>query len=110
MRGVMEPVKIKPSVDYIETYADFASFAPLPGAEKNLICIHFIANKSIPAVLSQNDIPDQPGRANMQIGSVNELNQQCTVIMPMAQLKALQENIVLLFEQLEAQNSNEAKS
>lgn len=54
----MEPVKIKPSVDYIETYADFASFAPLPGAEKNLICIHFIANKSIPAVLSQNDIPD----------------------------------------------------
>lgn len=30
----MEPVKIKPSVDYIETYADFASFAPLPGAEK----------------------------------------------------------------------------
>ncbi|MFM2535975.1 hypothetical protein ACI50P_25625 [Escherichia coli] len=56
----MEPVKIKPSVDYIETYADFASFAPLPGAEKNLICIHFIANKSIPAVLSQNDIPDQP--------------------------------------------------
>ncbi|STL46395.1 Uncharacterised protein [Escherichia coli] len=46
----------------------------------------------------------------MQIGSVNELNQQCTVIMPMAQLKALQENIVLLFEQLEAQNSNGAKS
>ena len=41
----MKPVKIKPSVDYIETYATFASFAPLPGAEKSHLYTHFIANK-----------------------------------------------------------------
>ena len=40
----------------------------------------------------------------MQIGSVNELNQQCTVIMPMAiNPKALQEEYSSSFEQLEAQ-------
>lgn len=105
----MEPAKIKKSESYIETYADFASFSPVTTSEDSLVYIHFLTNKSIPVIVSQNEIPDQPGHANMQIGTINEINQQCAVLMSMEQLKALRDNIDLLFSQLEAHSSSGAK-
>lgn len=105
----MEPVKIKTAENFIETYADFASFSPAPASPDELVYVHFIANKSIPAVLSHSEIPEQPGQSNMQIGSINEIFQQCSVLMTLESLKSLRDNIDLLFSQLEAQKSGGAK-
>lgn len=105
----MEPTKIKTSDNFIETYADFASFSPSPTVPDKLVTIHFMANKSIPAVISQSEIPEQPGLSNMQIGSVNEINHQCSVLMTLDSLKSLRTNIDLLFSQLQGQQEGGAK-
>lgn len=45
----------------------------------------------------------------MQIGSINEIFQQCSVLMTLENLKSLRDNIDLLFSQLEAQKAGGVK-
>lgn len=101
----MQNVDIKLSDKFIETSADFASFSPVSSSDDKMIYIHFLKNKSIPVIVSQNEIEDEPGKANLQIGSRNELSQECTVLMGIEQLRVLSENLKSLLTQLDAQQS-----
>ncbi|BDS25383.1 TPA: hypothetical protein ONC27_001695 [Enterobacter asburiae] len=99
----MSSNKIQYSDSFIETYADFASFAPVTSSDDKLVYIHFISNKSIPAVVSLEESKEEVGKANLQIGSVTELRHECTVLMGMDQLKTFRDNIDVLLEQLKPQ-------
>ncbi|EKN3715424.1 hypothetical protein [Yersinia enterocolitica] len=96
----MSEVKIKKSEKYIDVYADFASFAPASVIDNSLINIHFITNRTAPAVLDQQTKPGEEGKANLQIGSITELVHECSVLMNIQQLKLLRANIDSLLEQL----------
>ncbi|EKN3637388.1 TPA: hypothetical protein ACLFOW_004339 [Yersinia enterocolitica] len=101
----MTVTAIKKSEKFIECYADFASFSPSAAADNSLINIHFVTNKTIPAILNEKD-SDEVGKKDIQIGSLTELIHECSVLMSIAQLKLFRENIDTLMEQLEIQKSN----
>ena len=101
----MQNIEIKLSDSFIETSADFASFSPVSSSNDKMIYIHFLKNKAIPVIVSQQEIKEEPGRANLQIGSRNELYQECTVLMGIDQLRTLNENLKGLLDQLDAQHS-----
>ncbi|WP_145531180.1 hypothetical protein [Yersinia kristensenii] len=96
----MSEVIIKKSEKYIDVYADFASFAPASVMDNSLINIHFITNKTVPAVLGQKSTHGEEGKADLQIGSITELVHECSVLMNIEQLKLLRTNIDSLLEQL----------
>lgn len=96
----MNVVELKKSEEYFDTYADFASFSPAAIEDNSLINIHFITNKMIPAIVGQKAALDDVRKSDIQIGSISELEHQCTVMMNVNQLILFRKNIDSLLEQL----------
>ncbi len=55
----MQNIEIKLSDSFIETSADFASFSPVSSSNDKMIYIHFLKNKAIPVIVSQQEIQEE---------------------------------------------------
>lgn len=91
--------KIQKSETYSEHFAEFAGFGSAT-TSKELVNIHFLSNRLAPTVLSSAE-SSEPGKTDLQIGATNELCHECTILMPLEQLKVLKATIEQAISQIE---------
>ncbi|CNG23932.1 hypothetical protein [Yersinia enterocolitica] len=91
--------KIKKATNYSEHFSEFAGFGPT-STSRHLVSIHFLSNRLEPSIVA-TAASSEPGKQDLSIGAINEITHECTIYMPLSQLRTLQDSIGEAIKQIE---------